>query len=253
MGRYPWAEIILVEVLHILFFYPTRRHAYRLAILASMICVAWPIYRTPEVTDQIGAIFTVGCMIAFYSMFMAYLLFAEGSFPDHWRRVRDEVRAKADTDSLENLPSRFPLTKKLWWMVDIAYSFRMVGWIQEPQGCMQPHPPPSRRTFLWKTSLKLIRNAVLADFMVSALSGDPAFDSRVHDPADGPETYLAAVPLLRRVPYVMVWLFGAGVSMSAMHNAMALVCVGLCHSSPTLWPDLWGRWRDAYTVRKLWG
>ena len=253
MGRYPWAEFFLFEVLHILFFYPTRRHAYRAVILVSMIFVARPIYLTTEVTDKTGAVFSMGCAIAFYFMFMAYLLFSEGSFPDHWRRVRDEVHVKADTDSLENLPSNFPFTKKLWWMVDIAYSFRMVGWIQEPQGHMQPHPPPSRRTFLWKTSLKLIRNALLADFMISALSWDPAFDSRVHDPADGPETHLAAVPLLRRVPCILAWCFSAGASISAIDNAMALVCVGLCHSSPTLWPDVWGRWRDAYTVRKLWG
>ena len=253
MGRYPWAEFLLFEVLHIIVFYPTRRHAYRVIVFVSMICVARPIYLTTEVTDKTRAVFAVGCSITFYFMFMAYLLFSEGSFPDHWRRVRDEVHAKADTDGLENLPSNFPFTKKLWWMVDIAYSFRMIGWIQEPQGCMQPHPPPSRRTFLWTTSLKLIRNALLADFMVSALSWDPAFDSRVHDPADGPETYLAAVPLLRRVPYTLTWCFSAGASISAIDNAMALVYVGLFGSSPTLWLDIWGRWRDAYTVRNLWG
>jgi len=41
--------------------------------------------------------------------------------------------------------------------------------------------------------------------------------------------------------------------MSAMHNFMALVCVDLGCSSPTLWPDIWGRWGEAYTVRKLLG
>ena len=253
MGRYPWAEFLLFEVLRIIVLYPTRRHAYRAVILVSMVFVARSIYLTTEVTDKTGAVFTVGCMIAFYSMFMAYLLFSEGTFPDHWRRVRDEVHEKADTDRPENLPSNFPFTKKLWWTVDLAYSFRMVGWIQEPKGCMPPHPPPSRRTFLWKTYLKLIKNAVIADLMLSVFPGDPAFDSRVHDPADGPETYLAAVPLLRRVPYVLAWCFGLGAWMSGIDNAMALVCVGLFHWSPTLWPDIWGRWRDAYTVRKLWG
>ena len=38
-----------------------------------------------------------------------------------------------------------------------------------------------------------------------------------------------------------------------VHNVAALVCVGLGYSSPALWPDIWGRWRDGYTVRKLWG
>ena len=253
MGRYPWAEFLLFEVLRVIVLYPTRRHAYRAVILVSMVCVALPIYLTKEVTDKTGAVIVVGGVIGFYFMFTAYLLFSEGSFPDHWRRVRDEVHEKADTDRPENLPSNFPLTKKFWWMVDLAYSFRMIGWIQEPKGCIPPHPPPSRRTFLWKTSLKLIKNAVIADLLLSVFPGDPAFDSRVHDPADGPETYLAAVPLLRRVPYILAWGFSVGASMSCLDHAVALAFVGLCGSSPTLWPDVWGRWRDAYTVRKLWG
>ena len=253
MGRYPWTESLVFEVLHIIFLYPTRQHAYRVVVLVAMICVALPIYLTPEVTDKIGAVFTVGCTIALHFMFMAYLLFAEGTFPDHWRRVRDEVHGKADADGLDKLPSNFPFTKKLWWMVDMAYSVRMVGWVQEPQNCIPPHPPPSRRAFLWKTFFKLIRNAIVADFTISLFSWDPAFDNRAHDPADGPETYLSAVPLLRRVPYILAWGFGAGASIGMMHDVLALICVGLGHSSPMVWPGIWGRWADAYTVRKLWG
>ena len=253
MGRYPWTEVLLLEVLHIIFFYPTRHHAYRVVVLAAMVYIAAPIFLTQEVTGKLAVTYTIGATAALHFMFMAYLLFAEGSFPDHWRRVRDEVHAKADKGGMETLPSNFPLTKKLWWMVDLAYSVRMVGWVQEPQNCMSPHPPPSRRTFLWKTLLKFIANAVVADLTSSVFALSPTFDNRVHDPTDGPETYLAAVPLLRRVPYILAFCIGAGASMGAMHNAMALVCVGLGRSTPTVWPDIWGSWRDAYTVRKLWG
>ena len=253
MGQYPWTEVLLFEVLHIFVFYPTHRRAYRVVVLAAMIYVAAQIYATPEVTDPLTVTFSVGFIIACRFAFTAYLLFAEGSFPDHWRRVRDEAHAKADVGGLDKLPSSFPLTKKLWWMVDIAYSPRMIGWVQEPRNCMPPHPPPSRRTFLRKTFLKLVANAVITDFATSVLALSPAFDHRLHDPTDGPETYLAAVPFLRRVPYILSYGIEVGASMSVMHNAIALVCVGLGHSSPTLWPDIWGRWRAAYTVRKLWG
>jgi len=253
MGRFPWTEILLFEILHIIFFYPTRQHAYRVVVIAAMVYVAWPIYQTPEVTDKLGVPFTVGCAIVLHFLFKAYLLFAEGSFPDHWRRIRDEIHTKADGGSLDKLPSNFPLTKKLWWMLDIAYSVRMIGWVREPQGCIPPHPPPSRRTFLWKTFFKLIGNAAIADLTVSMHAWDPAFDRRVHGPTDGPETYLIAVPLLRRAPYVLSWLIGGAASISVMHNVIALVCVGLGSSSPTLWPDICGRWRDAYTMRKFWG
>ena len=252
MGWYPIGGALLFELLHIISLYPTRQRAYRVVVLTVAICLAWSIYLDPEVGDP-KMVSTVGTVIALHLIFTAYLLFAEGTFPDHWRRVRDEAHTKADADGLDNLPSNFPLAKKLWWMVDMAYSVRMIGWVQEPRGCLPPHPPPSRRTFLWKTSLKFIKNVVINDVMISVFYWDPAFDSRPHDPSDGPETYLASVPLLRRVPYILAWAFSSGATMSATHNFLALVCVGIGQSSPTLWPDFWGRWRDAYSVRKFWG
>jgi len=198
--------------------------------------------------------YTVGCETVSHFIFTVYVLFTEGPFPDYWRRVRDQVRhAKADAGGLDKLPSNFPLTEKLWWMVDISYSVRMIGWVQEPRNCLPPHPPPSRRTFLYKTFLKLIMNAIIVDFTSSVFALSPAFDHRLHDPTDGPETYLAAVPLLRRAPYIISYGLMQGAGMGVVHNAMALVCVGLGHSSPTLWPDICGRWGDAYTIRKLWG
>ena len=219
-----------------------------------MIYAAAQIYLSPEtVTDPVTMTYSVGCLVAFRLLFTVSVLFAQGPFPDHWRRVRDEVDATADASGLEKLPSNFPLTKKLWWMIDIAYNARMVGWIQEPRTGIPPHPPPSRRTFLWKTSLKLIMNFVIYDFASSVVALSPAFDYRLHDPTDGPETYLAAVPFFHRVPYVLAYAIVMGAVMSAEYGVVALVCVGLGHSSPTLWPDIWGRWRDAHTVRKLWG
>jgi len=75
---------------------------------------------------------------------------------------------------------------------------------------MPPHPPHSRRTFLWKTFLKFIVNTAVTDFTESVYAPSPAFDYRLHDPTDGPETYLAAVPLLHRVPYVLALGWGLG-------------------------------------------
>ena len=254
MGRYPWAEVLLFLVLRTAIFYPTRHRLYRVAVLAAMFYVAAQIYMTPEVTHPVTVTYSVGTMMAVYFIFTAYILCAEGAFPDHWRRVRDEVRAGDDQDRLDNRPSNFPLTKKLWWMLDIAYSPRMVGWVQEPRGCLPPHPPPSRRTFLWKTFVQFVTNAILIPDLVTLVLGQtPALDSRLHDPTDGPETYLAAVPLLHRVPYVLAYAIRVAAFITTPYCLAALVSVGLGLSSPTLWPDMWGSWGNAYTIRRLWG
>lgn len=254
MGRYPWAEVLLFQVLRIIVFYPTRNRVYRAVVLAAIFYVAARVYLTSEVTDPVTVTYLVGATTASYLAFIAYILCAEGTFPDHWRRVRDEVGTGADPAGFKNLPSNFPLTKKLWWMLDIAHSPRMVGWVQEPRGHLRPHPPPLRRSFLWKTFLKFVVNAfIVPDILTLVLAQTPVLDSRLHDPTDGPETYLAAVPLLRRVPYVLAYAIRVASYIRAPHNFAALLCVGLGSSSPTLWPDMWGRWEDTYTVRNLWG
>ena len=252
MGRYPWVEYLLLELLYFIFFYPTRQHTYRAIIFVAMVYLAAEIYLTSEVADTIQLQYSTGFTIPTHFMFMAHILFAEGAFPDLWRRVRDQIHPRSDVDGRDTPPSSFPLTKKLWWMLDIACGMRMIGWVQEPRNRMPPHPLHSRRTFFQKTFQKLILNIVIADLTTSLLALSPPFDYRVHDPADGSETYLAAVPFLRRIPYVLTWAIGTGASVSTTHNAVALVCVGL-GSNPTLWPDIWGSWGDAYTVRKLWG
>ncbi|KAF9780801.1 membrane bound O-acyl transferase family-domain-containing protein [Thelephora terrestris] len=250
MGQFPWTTALLFEALRITILYPTRHHAFRVVAFAAMIYVAVQVYLTMEASR--GASYTIGISTALHLGFTTYLLCGEGSFPDHWRRVRDQAHAKSDAGGSENLPSNFSFMKKLWWTIDLAYSVRMIGWVQEPQD-LPTHPPPSRRTFLWNTSLKFIVNLFLVPDLTTLVIGQsPAFDSRLHDPTDGPETYLAAVPLLRRVPYVVAFFIFMGSLTCGCHNLLALVCVGLGGSSPTLWPDNWGSWGDAYTIRRFW-
>ena len=196
--------------------------------------------------------YTVGCAISFHFIFVAYLLFAEAPLPNHWRRVRDGIHVRANTDGMDNLAPNSTFTEKLWWMVNMVYCVRVVGWPKEPRNGIPQRPPPSRRTFPWETFVKLVMNIAIFDFASSVFALSPAFDSRVHESTDSPETYLAAVPFLHRVPYVLSYGIMMGAGMSIGQNIMALLCVGLGHSNPTLWPDVWGRWGDAYTVRKLW-
>ena len=254
MGQYPWARVLRFEILRVIELYPTRHRCYRVVVLAAMIYEAAHIYLTPEVTKLPSRSYIVGVTTALHLGFTTYLLCAEGTFPDHWRRVRDQVHAKADAGSSYDLPSNFPFIKKLWWMLDLAYTTRMVGWVQEPRDYLSPHPPPFRLTFLWKTSLKFVVNTFLIpDLLTLVLGRTPVFDSRLHNPTDGPETYLAAVPFLRRAPYVLAYGLWSETWTNSFHNLAAVICVGLGRSSPTLWPNIWGHWRDGYTIRKFWG
>ena len=252
MGRSQLREYLLLEILFAIVFYPSRRQAYRIVVLAAMVYVAGRIFLTSEVTDP-NASYILGNRVALRFVFTAYILCTGGEFPDHWRRVRDEVSAGSDADGSKNLPSNFPFARKLWWMVELAYNFRMVGWVQEPRDHLPPHPPPSRLTFVRNAFLKLIVNIIILDLVTLLFAQNPAFDSRLHDPTDGPETYLAALPLLHRVPYAVGSVVRLAASVSVIWDTFGSVPVVLGVWSPTLWPNIWGSWRDAYTVRRLWG
>ena len=252
MGQHFWADFLLFEVLRIIALYPTPRHGFRIVVLSTMIYVAAQLYLTQYATGSPAVMYSIAGHVFDTTAFTVYVLYAEGSFPDHWRRVRDEVRTRAHPEG--NLaPSNFRLAEKFWWTLDLAYSLRMVGWVQEPRDRLPPPPSPSRRAFFRRSFLKLIVNVVIIDLTTLVYAQSPAFDSRVHDPTDGPETYLAAVPFMRRVPYVVAWALLAQGALSAFYTTVACVCVGVGNSSPTLWPDLWGHWEGAYTIRKLWG
>lgn len=254
MGRYPWAEVFIFQILRVVVFYPTRHNLYRVVVLAATIYLAAQIYLTPEVTDPIIVTYLVGVTTALHLTSALYLLCTEGPFPDHWRRVRDGVLAEPGAGGLDKSPSNFPFKKKVWWMLDVAHSPRMIGWVQEPRDCLPPPPPPSRRTFLQETSLKFMVNVVTIDLSASAASRSPTFDSRPpHVSTHSLKSVLAAAPLLRHVPYVLAFGVMTAACLNAAHNVAALIFVGIGHSSPTLWPDVWGHWGDAYTVRKLWG
>ena len=129
----------------------------------------------------------------------------------------------------------------------------MIGWVQEPRDRLLPPLPPLRRKFLRKAFLKLMVSTACQELLTLVLAQNPVSDPRMHNPTDGPETYLAALPLLHRVPYVLTIALLIATPFNIMYNIEALVCVGPGFTSPTLWPDLWGRWTDAYTLRKFLG
>ena len=252
MGRSQLRESLLLETLFAIVFYPTRRQAYRIVVLAAMVYVAGRIFLTSEVTDP-NASYALGNRVALRLMFTVYILCTGGEFPDHWRRIEDEVNAGSDADGSKILPSNFPFARKLWWMIDLAYNFRMVGWVQEPRNHLPPHPSPSRLTFVRNAFLRLIGNVIVLDLVTLLFAQNPAFDSRLHAPTDGPETYSATLPLLHRVPYAVGGALKFAAGLSALRDALASVTVVLGVWSPALWPNIWGSWRDAYTVRRLWG
>lgn len=66
-------------------------------------------------------------------------------------------------------------------------------------------------------------------------------------------TSFAALPFHQRC--LTVYFFGAAgyATIYVQYTLLSIVCVMSGFSEPKRWPDLFGKWRDAYTIRRIWG
>jgi hypothetical protein len=143
----------------------------------------------------------------------------------------------------------FPsIWQKVKWALDLLSSPRGVGWSHEPSSKLPPAP------FTANTSrLKFIANQ-LYTVAVYYLLWDVCAIYAQNSPAllmGGPP--LSEQPLLRKCLNIWAWAMPANAALRINHCLLSAVMVGL-----GFWPDiaqwrpLFGSWKEAYTVRRLW-
>ena len=106
-----------------------------------------------------------------------------------------------------------------------------------------PLPQQSRRSFILRSTLRAVKFKILFDVGQLYVWYNPAYSPAVI----GTQSY--AVQFINAAAFIGVSYW----SLNAPYYAAAAgsVAIGLHH--PRMWPDLFGAWRDAYTVRRFWG
>ncbi|KAH7874291.1 membrane bound O-acyl transferase family-domain-containing protein [Lentinula edodes] len=64
---------------------------------------------------------------------------------------------------------------------------------------------------------------------------------------------IRSLPYLQRVVCVATWFLGGYAGIRFYYFTVALVCVSLGVSDPQNWPEAFGSWKQAYSVRNFWG
>ncbi|KAJ4492348.1 membrane bound O-acyl transferase family-domain-containing protein [Lentinula lateritia] len=98
----------------------------------------------------------------------------------------------------------------------------------------------------------LFFNLLLADLVQIILQEAPFlrnFNSELHGANDS----IGSLPYLQRVVCVATWFLGGYAGIRFYYFTVALVCVGLGVSDPQNWPEAFGSWKEAYSVRNFWG
>ncbi|KAM5531371.1 hypothetical protein V8D89_014964 [Ganoderma adspersum] len=147
------------------------------------------------------------------------------------------------------LPETYPFLKRVWWAASLVWNPRMIGWSTQVANV----PPPTTKSkivFLGQGAVRMVKATLAVDlartfvklYPLYALRGTPAFPTGLHGYVMDTLCMLARV--VNAYGHTMLWLTGF---------AMVCVATGLGNGDPEMWPDLFGRWADAYTVRRFWG
>ena len=113
---------------------------------------------------------------------------------------------------------------------------------------MPPYPTCTRLSFVVLRGLKLAWYLFLVDIWHVWMDFNPRFRL----------TYGAAREAYASRPWLLVFncfwfIAGAHCIGIVLYESVALMAVALGMSEPRVWPVAFGKWRDAYTVRRFWG
>ncbi|KIJ59888.1 hypothetical protein HYDPIDRAFT_117987 [Hydnomerulius pinastri MD-312] len=139
-----------------------------------------------------------------------------------------------------------PFLKRWYWSLCVAYGFRGVGWNYRVKNIPKT-PRMSRRAFVLVTLLRIFKYAFLLDAAHLWMRYNPVFSS--------PGASITSQGyILRCANIVAMTLFRMDYASSSItYLALAVITVAAGFYEPRYWPDLFGQWRDAYTIRRFWG
>ncbi|KAJ4473029.1 membrane bound O-acyl transferase family-domain-containing protein [Lentinula aciculospora] len=164
-----------------------------------------------------------------------YLLFLVKPALD-WRHKLDGNKSIANR----------PWWQRIYWCLCAAYTMRGVGWNYQVRGVPLPSRI-SRPRFLGCTALRVVASYLLLDFAQCSMQAIPFFENPQPDATMRSQSYHHQVfymAICFTVPYGALRYY---------YYSGAFLAVLTHYSSQEDWPDLFGNWFDAFSVRNVWG
>ncbi|TBU46199.1 membrane bound O-acyl transferase family-domain-containing protein [Dichomitus squalens] len=158
----------------------------------------------------------------------------------HFGYLRDE-----DTSPL----SSRPIWSRLYAALSLISNNRMIGW--NVQVANVPPVKGTRAQFLVRRARQFILAYVMADvFDCIVRFNRPLYESTL---PGGTRFPLGVIGHLQKSWCMVNWLLMTYSTLKVYYVFASIVAVASYASYPEDWPDVFGSWKDAYTVRRLWG
>ncbi|KAG2145201.1 membrane bound O-acyl transferase family-domain-containing protein [Suillus clintonianus] len=206
--------------------------ALALALICSLI-ISPSVFVSLNIDTGIGYVdYMLGSTIACYAMNSFYLLLLGRPLENF--TIEDKGNEKVH---------------KSWWkrilhVAHVMQSPRGVGWNYQVKN-VPAAPRQPRHLFVLSSTLRAVCHAILFEVARLYVWYNPAFSSPTVEIQT--RSYVARCADTTAFIGLTYWGLNAG------YFAIAAGSVALGLNEPRMWPDLFGSWRDAYTIRRAWG
>ena len=199
------------------------RWTFFLPIAGLCIC----IYHSKLLSDTLTAYLAIHLLIA-----SDYLLLTD---------VQRELWPKNQGKSIWEAP----FWARVKWSLILVATPRGIGWAHQPKYGIPPRPTSGRRRFILTSLGRVLLNIALIDLTNITITYNPSF-RRTAQP-------FAEQTLLWRSWCILQFLAITVPGLSVLYLSLGILSTAFGLSEPSDWPDLLGKFSDAYTVRRFWG
>lgn len=140
--------------------------------------------------------------------------------------------------------SKMPFKDRLLWAASLSGNRRGIGWTHEPTRYLPPRPSSTPVKFILSQLMWMVFYFLQFDITNMLVRANPCF-------ATGGPSLTAFGWLWRSTVLLYVSLMYC--MLSLLYTACSIVSVAVGMSEPRDWPDLFGSFLEAYTLRNCWG
>ncbi|KAI0093148.1 hypothetical protein BDY19DRAFT_410980 [Irpex rosettiformis] len=209
------------------------RPSWPIRVGAVVLHVLWALDGTKYSAGGGYEDYLKGCFLGATSLMALYNLV----LTDPMIEWRDKSRPNV-------LGANLPLWERINWIFCAACNNRGLGWSFEVP-YVPPLPSYERLPFLKRRTYQLLWNVLLVDIAQTYQRINPVF-------SPGSTASMWSQGLAFGYLNLLARLITAWGMFNIPYDWLSLACVATGIHEPKDWPDTFGNWSDAYTVRRFW-